>query len=122
MTLQTIVPILRIFNVEKASEFYLDFLGFQLDWQHRFGDHYPLYLQVSRDQCILHLSEHHGDASPGSSIRIHCTDIQQYHQWLQAKDYQFAKPEIHQTPWGTEEFQLTDPFYNRLVFWQDINK
>ena len=122
MTLQTIVPILRIFNVEKASEFYLDFLGFQLDWQHRFGDNYPLYLQVSREQCILHLSEHHGDASPGSSIRIHCTDIQQYHQLLQAKDYQFAKPEIHQTPWDTEEFQLTDPFYNRLVFWQDISK
>ena len=122
MTLQTIVPILRIFNVEKASEFYLDFLGFQLDWQHRFGDNYPLYLQVSREQCILHLSEHHGDGSPGSSIRIHCTDIHHYHQLLQAKDYQFAKPEIQQTPWDTEEFQLTDPFYNRLVFWQDISK
>lgn len=122
MTLQNIVPVLRIFNVDKATEFYIDFLGFKLDWQHRFGDNFPLYLQVAKDQCILHLSEHHGDASPGSSNRIHCTDIQQYHQMLHAKDYQFAKPELSQTPWDTQEFQVTDPFFNRLIFWHDIKK
>lgn len=25
----------------------------------------PLYLQISKDGCILHLSEYHGDCSPG---------------------------------------------------------
>ncbi len=30
------IPIFRIFSVEKAREFYLDFLGFTLDWEHRF--------------------------------------------------------------------------------------
>src|SRR5476651_1407791 len=30
--LQDAIPILRIFSVEKAKEFYLDFLGFSLDW------------------------------------------------------------------------------------------
>lgn len=29
-------PILRIFNECKAKEFYVDFLGFTLDWEHRF--------------------------------------------------------------------------------------
>mgnify|MGYP006196479933 CR=1 FL=1 len=120
MTLQNITPILRIFSVEKATAFYIDFLGFQLDWQHRFGENFPLYLQISKDQCLLHLSEHHGDASPGSSIRIHCDDIQQYHHMLAAKDYQFAKPELIQTPWDTQEFQMTDPFFNRLIFWQNL--
>ena len=28
------VPILRIFSVEKAKEFYVDYLGFSLDWEH----------------------------------------------------------------------------------------
>ena len=65
-----ITPILRIFDEAKALEFYVDFLGFSVDWQHRFEADYPLYLQVSRDGCVLHLSEHHGDASPGAALRI----------------------------------------------------
>jgi hypothetical protein len=41
-------PILRIFDEDKAKEFYLDFLGFHLDWEHRYGENFPLYAQVSR--------------------------------------------------------------------------
>ena len=44
--LQT-VPILRIFDVAKAKEFYLDYLGFRADWEHRFEPGLPLYMQVS---------------------------------------------------------------------------
>ena len=62
------IPILRIFSVDKAREFYLDFLGFQLDWEHRFAPDLPLYMQIHRDGLILHLSEHHGDATPGSAV------------------------------------------------------
>ncbi len=64
------IPILRIFSVEKAKEFYLDFLGFKTDWEHRFGDNFPLYTQVSRSGLRLHLSEHHGDESPVSTVFI----------------------------------------------------
>ena len=56
-------PILRIFDEAKAREFYVDFLGFKVDWEHRFEPGLPLYLQVSKDGCVLHLSEHHGDCS-----------------------------------------------------------
>lgn len=49
----SITPILRIFDVELAQSFYLDFLGFQLDWQHQFEDNFPLYLQISKDDCII---------------------------------------------------------------------
>jgi catechol 2,3-dioxygenase-like lactoylglutathione lyase family enzyme len=52
-----VIPILRIFSVEKAREFYLDYLGFHLDWEHRFDDNAPLYMQVSRAGLILHLCE-----------------------------------------------------------------
>jgi catechol 2,3-dioxygenase-like lactoylglutathione lyase family enzyme len=38
-----VVPILRILDVAKAKEFYGDFLGFQIDWEHRFGPDLPLY-------------------------------------------------------------------------------
>jgi len=47
---QQAVPILRIFSVEKAREFYLDFLGFIWDWEHRFDDNAPLYARVMKVQ------------------------------------------------------------------------
>jgi hypothetical protein len=44
--LQTI-PILRIFDEAKAREFYLGYLGFQVDWEHRFEPGMPLYMQTA---------------------------------------------------------------------------
>ena len=32
MPLAPAIPVLRIFSVDKAREFYMDFLGFSLDW------------------------------------------------------------------------------------------
>ncbi|MFP3560523.1 glyoxalase superfamily protein, partial [Paraburkholderia sp. SIMBA_049] len=43
MHLAPAVPIIRIFSEDKAREFYVDFLGFSVDWEHRFGDNFPLY-------------------------------------------------------------------------------
>jgi Glyoxalase superfamily protein len=44
-----VVPILRIFDIAKADEFYLGFLGFAVDWDHRFEPGLPpLYRQISR--------------------------------------------------------------------------
>lgn len=78
--LEDAIPILRIFSVEKAKEFYLDFLGFKTDWEHRFGDNFPLYTQVSRSGLRLHLSEHHGDASPGSTVFVWMRGIADFHR------------------------------------------
>jgi hypothetical protein len=35
------IPLLRIFSVDKAKEFYVDFLGFCVDWEHHFDDNSP---------------------------------------------------------------------------------
>jgi glyoxalase superfamily protein len=93
------IPILRIFSVDKAKEFYLDFLGFTLDWEHRFGDNFPLYAQVSRSGMVLHLSEHHGDACPGAATMIMMQGIEDYHRDLTAKNYRFYRPGIEDEPW-----------------------
>ena len=47
MSLQVLstIPILRIFSVDKAKEFYVGFLGFAVDWEHRFDDPAPVYMQ-----------------------------------------------------------------------------
>lgn len=116
MQLSPPTPILRIFDEAKAREFYVDFLGFGVDWQHRFEPGLPLYLQVSRAGCVLHLSEHHGDACPGAAMRIACDDIDALHAELTAKRYAHARPGIEATPWGTRDVTVHDPFGNRLTF------
>ncbi|CRM20264.1 MULTISPECIES: glyoxalase superfamily protein [Pseudomonas] len=116
MHLGKVTPILRIFDEAKALEFYVDFLGFKVDWQHRFEANYPLYLQVSLGECVLHLTEHHGDASPGSAVRIQAQGVDAYQQQLAGKDYRYAKPEVEDTPWGSREMSIKDPFGNRVVF------
>src|SRR5688572_1626509 len=110
------IPIFRIFDEAKAREFDVDFLGFTVDWEHRFEPNTPLYMQVSKGQCFLHLSEHHGDCSPGSAIRIETADIDAFHADLASKDYKYARPGINEPPWGTREVSVHDPFGNRLTF------
>lgn len=116
MSLAAPVPILRIFDETRAREFYLGYLGFRLDWEHRFEPELPVYMQLSRDGCVLHLSEHHGDASPGAALRIEVADLDAFHAALAAKRYRYARPGIEAMPWGTRDMSVKDPFGNRLTF------
>ena len=109
-------PILRIFDEAKARESYIDFLGFKVDWEHRFENGLPLYMQISKDGCIIHLSEHHGDCSPGAAIRIETNELEAFQKQLLAKNYKYARPGIEQMPWGTRDMSIADPFGNRLTF------
>ena len=64
MTMHSTTPVFRIFDEDKAREFYVEFLG---------------------DELL-------------------------------AKGYKFARPGIDDTPWGTREMSVRDPFGNRLTF------
>ncbi len=115
ITLEPAVPIVRIFDVAKANEFYLGFLGFTVDWEHRYGDNFPLYMQISRSGLRLHLSEHAGDATPGANMCVYMTGIRDLHKELSAQDYRYMKPGLQDE--GTRlELQVVDPFNNRIRF------
>ncbi|KAL6246042.1 hypothetical protein RBB50_007195 [Rhinocladiella similis] len=116
ITFHSTTPILRIFDVAKAQEFYGDFLGFSTDWDHRFEDNLPLYRQISRGGLVLHLSEHHGDGSPGSHVRIAMSGIAQFHAELESKNYRYMKPGLDKTSSGRQEMTVIDPFGNQLTF------
>jgi catechol 2,3-dioxygenase-like lactoylglutathione lyase family enzyme len=111
-----VVPILRIFDVAKADEFYQGFLGFHVDWDHRFDPNAPLYRQVTRGNLILHLSEHHGDGSPGARIRVIMQGVEAFHREISAKGYRYMRPGLEHTPWGTLETGVIDPFGNIIRF------
>ncbi len=110
------IPVLRIFDEAKAREFYIDFLGFNIDWEHRYEDDFPIYMQISKQNCHLHLTEHHGDASPGSALIFDMQGLKAYQQALLDKQYKYARPGCENTEWNTLEMTITDPFGNTLTF------
>jgi hypothetical protein len=117
MALGRVVPILRVFDGGLADEFYLGFLGFRADWEHRFTGHLPLYRQVSRDGAVLHLSEHFGDGTPGTVVQIQVDGIVALAAELDAKDNSHCRPSLEHQPWGAS-LDVVDPFGNQLRFLQ----
>ena len=75
-------------------------------------------MQVSRDGCILQLSEHHGDACPGASMHIQVTELDAFVRSLVEQNYKYAKPGIEEVPWGNRQTQIADPFGNKIVFFE----
>ena len=110
-----VMPVLRIFSVEKAREFYLDSLGFHVDFEHRFDERAPLFMQVSRDGLVLRLSEHYGDGSPGAAVTVHVQGVRELHAELTAKNYGYLRPGLQETFYGALQLNLLDPFGNRLM-------
>ena len=113
--IQPAIPVFRMFDEAKAREFYVDYLGFSWDWEHRFHDNSPLYCQISRSDFRLHLSEHHGDASPGATAWVQLLGVDQYLAELRTRKYSFMNPGIEGMPWG-REMEVIDPFGNRIRF------
>ncbi len=120
MDFQTI-PIIRIFDEFKAKDFYLEFLGMTLDWEHRFESDYPIYMQVSKGSLVFHLSEHSGDGCPGTKIFVNTDSLDTLFAEVTATEYKYSKPSIETAPWGSRVFEITDPFSNRIIFNEQLS-
>ena len=116
ITFGRVVTVLRIFDEAKAREFYLGWLGFTVDFEHRFDPGAPLYMGVSRGGFTIHLSEHHGDGSPGARVRIETSGVEELQRELIAKGYRYGRPGVVREEWGELRVTAHDPFGNQLHF------
>lgn len=116
MSFGPVIPVLRMLDETKAKAFYIDYLGFQIVFEHRYADGMPLYMGITRDGCSIHLSEHEGDCQLGSSIRISTVELDEYQLELANKHYENTHPKIEEMPWNSREMQLIDPFGNKITF------
>ena len=91
MTIEKTIPVLRMFDYQKTIEFYVDWLGFEIVWEHRFEENAPVYMEVKKDNLTLHLSEHHGDGTPGNKVFVWCKGLEEYHQQLIDKKYKYNR-------------------------------
>lgn len=113
---------MRIFDVAKARDFYVGFLGFGIDWEHQLDGGSPVYLQISKDDLILHLSEHHGDCCPGSTVFVWMTGIEEFHATITSRGYGYMRPGIERTFYNSLCVEVTDPFGNRIRFNEQCHK
>lgn len=119
MSMKACVPILRMFDEAVTKAFYLDFLGFHPAWEHRFSDAAPLYMEIHNGGCVIQLSGHFGDSTPGSAIRIRMQEreLRAYMKELREKRYRHCNPgDPVLQPWGELEITLTNPSGNKLCF------
>jgi len=116
MTIEKTIPVLRIFDYDKAIEFYIDWLGFKINWEHHFEDNTPVYLEVEREGLVLHLSEHHGDGTPGTNVFVWCKNVESFHKEIIDKKYKYNKPGLEKTFYDALCCTVIDPFQNRISF------
>lgn len=51
------IPVLRMSEEATAKAFYVNFLSFKIEWEHRFEDSpkSPLHMQIRLGQAVIHL-------------------------------------------------------------------
>jgi catechol 2,3-dioxygenase-like lactoylglutathione lyase family enzyme len=112
---QTVIPQLRITSAAKSLSFYVDGLGFAVDWEHQFEPGFPLFLQLTRNGQTIFLTEHTGDCQTGGAAYFIVPDVDECFRLF--SDGGVAPTEVPQdTPWGSREMLVTDPDGNRLRF------
>jgi catechol 2,3-dioxygenase-like lactoylglutathione lyase family enzyme len=83
--MRRVVPALRITNYERSKKFYLDQLGFILEWEHRFEPKLPVFMSIALDGMRLYLSEHSGDCQVGGLVHFVVSDVDALHSTFKVR-------------------------------------
>ncbi len=114
-SIQNVFPQLRITDWSRAHRFYVEGLGFQVDWTHQFAPGMPVFAQVSREGRALFLTEHAGDCQIGGAAYIVLDNLDAFYQEICQRGVLQPEPP-EETPWGRREMTLKDPDGNTLRF------
>jgi catechol 2,3-dioxygenase-like lactoylglutathione lyase family enzyme len=117
--MQRVVPTLRMTSYERSKAFYVEGLGFQIDWEHRFEPHFPVFMQASRDGMALFLTEHRGDCSVGGLVHFYVTDVNAWHEEFVSKGVPIDEPPNEELA-GLRVMTILDPDGNKLRFCQRL--
>lgn len=112
---QTVIPQLRITRAARSLPFYVQGLGFTVDWQHQFEPGLPLFLQLTREGQTIFLTEHRGDCEVGGAVYFVVPDVEACYRQFSAAGVVPTEPP-QDAPWGAREMLVTDPDGNRLRF------
>jgi catechol 2,3-dioxygenase-like lactoylglutathione lyase family enzyme len=115
VSLNQVIPVLRVDSREAARAFYVGVLGFRFDWGDEATALRGFYAQVSRNDLQLHLTT---DRPPlaGADVYFRMEGIDGLHREVRAKLDAAHPLAIHDTFYDARELAIEDPFGNRLRF------
>lgn len=124
MTFPSAVPEIPVANVAEAASYYVDALGFALDW----GDDQGGIAGISRGDCRLYLAnsafrERHGNLAPalfwlnlGSKAEVD----ELFAEWKARQARLLSEPE--DKPWMLREFTAADLDGNLIRVFYDFRR
>jgi uncharacterized glyoxalase superfamily protein PhnB len=117
------VPEIPVSNIENAANYYVNVLGFRLDWGNDDGG----IGGISQGACRMFLTnasfrEHYGTGGPVMvwlNLNNKGEVDELYDRWKQAGAKIVAEPE--DKPWHLREFRVADPDHNQLRVFYDFS-
>jgi catechol 2,3-dioxygenase-like lactoylglutathione lyase family enzyme len=113
------IPTFRILDYQTTVSFYVDFLGFKIDWEHRFLPTDPVYMQISKNGLVLHLSENKRFDTK-AYVFVETRRIKEFHKELIERNPAKKIQDIVFTNWQTMQLEIEDPLGNLLRFNENI--
>ena len=111
-------PIIGTRDINRAIEFYVERLGFQLAFQDNTDA--PNYVGFRRDQVELHMQFQYEHEMSTIRLRFLVDDPDSLFTEYQQRGVECSASGIRDTPWGTREFALYDMDRNSLTFYRDL--
>ncbi len=102
---ELVIPVLRVADAARAVRWYAR-LGFVKQWEHQFEAGFPWFVCVARRAMRLYLSEHLGDARPGTLLHLNVANID-------AIAVEFGEA-VDEDGLAGRQVNLVDPDGNRL--------
>ena len=112
--MQKVIPSFRITDYTVSKAFYVDQMGFKVDWEHRFEPDFPVFVQITKDDMTLYLTEHTGDCQTGGLIHLFVPNVDEWYDELKIKnDMHITRPPNEDIE-GLRMMTVTDPNGNQL--------
>lgn len=120
--LRAVYPILDVRDVDAALRFYVERLGFEVDFRYETDPNN--YAGVRRDGVRLHMQwqeeEHFRKGTAGRlRLRILVDDPDALLAEYRSRNVVTESTAVRDTDWGTREFAFRDPDGNGLIFYRD---
>ena len=108
---EAVTPRLPVSDVERALTFYVEKLGFALGW--KWGC--PVtHANVCRDSIALDLIATPAERQGTAMTYVQLSGVDAYFSELKRRNV--ASTDIGNRPYGMRDFEVVDPYGNRLAF------
>ncbi len=118
--IESMVPVLGIDDYAAAREHYVEWLGFQVDWEWREAPGEPVIMAISRDAASFMLNEY-ANAMPGSWVTLKVANLAGLVAEWEARRPGAASIVV-EPPYEFPSCRIVDPSGNVLHFQEPLSE